>query len=98
MDRRHEEDPIFQTSCLNRFIYVKRSNTKQVNMANMHGKVSTMALAAMPIEAEAIIEVLGQWGVSRVCSLGTMQTPPLGWRHDGRPALADLVRWIDWEI
>jgi hypothetical protein len=67
-------------------------------MENMHGKFSTMALAAMPIEAEAIIEVLGQWGVSRVCSLGTMQTPPLGWRHDGRPALADLVRWIDWEI
>ena len=97
----YEEDPIFQTSCLNRFIYVKKvESLKQVidGMENMHGKVSTMALAAMPIEAEAIIEVLGQWGVSRVCSLGTMQTPPLGWRHDGRPALADLVRWIDWEI
>ena len=83
------------------FIYVKKvESLKQVidGMENMHGKVSTMALAAMPIEAEAIIEVLGQWGVSRVCSLGTMQTPPLGWRHDGRPALADLVRWIDWEI
>ena len=28
---------------------------------------------------------------------GQMQHPPLGWRHDGRPPLGDLVTWIDWE-
>jgi len=26
-----------------------------------------------------------------------MQNPPLTWRHDGRPALADLVTWADFE-
>jgi len=26
-----------------------------------------------------------------------MQNPPLAWRHDGRPPLADLVSWTDWE-
>ena len=39
----------------------------------------------------------GRWGVARVCRLGLMQEPPLAWRHDGRPALGDLVRWTDWE-
>ena len=37
------------------------------------------------------------WGALRVCALGDMQCPPLAWRHDGRPALADLVTWCDWE-
>jgi len=26
-----------------------------------------------------------------------MQNPPLTWRHDGRPALGDLVMWTDVE-
>ena len=72
MDRRLRRRSHFPNLCLNRFIYVKKvESLKQVidGMENMHGKVSTMALAAMPIEAEAMIEVLGQWGVSRVCSL-----------------------------
>ena len=34
----------------------------------------------------------------RVCPLGQMQEPPLTWRHDGRPALADLITWTDWEM
>jgi len=36
-------------------------------------------------------------GAKRICPLGEMQRPPLGWRHDGRPALGDLVTWCDWE-
>ena len=40
---------------------------------------------------------LARWGVTRVCPLGQMQNPPLTWRHDGRPALGDLVTWTDWE-
>jgi hypothetical protein len=27
-----------------------------------------------------------------------MQNPPLTWRHDGRPALGDLVTWTDMEM
>ena len=40
---------------------------------------------------------LARWGVTRVCPLGQMQSPPLTWRHDGRPALSDLVTWTDFE-
>jgi hypothetical protein len=36
--------------------------------------------------------------VTRVCPLGRMQEPPLTWRHDGRPALADLITWTDLEL
>ncbi|MDR1190559.1 MAG: hypothetical protein LBK60_02695 [Verrucomicrobiales bacterium] len=33
-------------------------------------------------------------GVSRFCRTGELQNPPLAWRHDGRPRLADLARWM----
>jgi hypothetical protein len=96
-----EEDPLFQVSCLHRFIYVKRvENIREAigGMEKVHGKVSTIGLAASPTEANELVEVLAQWGVQRVCPMGSMQKPPLCWRHDGRPALADLLTWMDWEI
>ncbi len=36
-------------------------------------------------------------GASRLCPLGRMQLPPLGWNHDGQPPLRPLVRWLDQE-
>jgi hypothetical protein len=44
-----------------------------------------------------MVKILAHWGVTRVCPIGQMQNPPLGWRHDGRPTLGDLVTWMDWE-
>jgi len=31
----------------------------------------------------------------RVCRIGTMQRPPMGWNHDGRPDLKWLLRWTE---
>ena len=59
--------------------------------------VSTIGLAADEAEAKDLATALARWGVTRVCPLGQMQNPPLTWRHDGRPALGDLVRWTDFE-
>ena len=42
---------------------------------------------------QSLLEVLAGSGLSRICHIGTMQTPPLGWRHGGRPRLADFVTW-----
>lgn len=95
-----ETDPLFQVSCLNRFIYVKEIGglTDAINgVDRLHGQVSTVGLAAVPHEQTAIVDRLARWGVSRVCPLGQMQNPPLTWRHDGRPPLGDLVRWVNWE-
>lgn len=96
----YEDDPRFQTSCLNRFIYVKRAAGLDDALHHaelVRGQVSTVALAAEGDRARELAAALARWGVPRVCAPGHMQRPPLTWRHDGRPALADLVSWTDWE-
>jgi hypothetical protein len=96
----YEADSRFQASCLNRFIYVKP--VADVNEALqaadvVRGQVSTVGVAAPEKRARELAMALARWGVTRVCPLGQMQKPPLAWRHDGRPPLADLVTWTDWE-
>jgi hypothetical protein len=97
----YETDPQFQVSCLNRFVYVKAvANFKTLleNLESIHDRVSTVGLAATGDQAPDFARSLARRGVLRLCPLGRMQDPPLTWRHDGRPALADLVTWRDWEM
>ena len=63
----------------------------------IRGKVSTVGIAVPEDRAAEIATQLARWGATRICPLGQMQRPPLTWRHDGRPALGDLVTWTDWE-
>jgi hypothetical protein len=96
----YEADPRFQLSCLNRFIYVKpvKDLAQALQSADsVRGKVSTVGVAAPEQDLQQLATDLARWGVTRVCLIGQMQAPPLPWRHDGRPALADLVTWTDWE-
>jgi hypothetical protein len=95
-----EADPRFQASCLHRFIYVKPVENLQETLHTaelVRGKVSTVGLAAIESRAAELARELAHWGVPRICPLGRMQSPPLAWRHDGRPPLAELVEWTDWE-
>jgi len=95
-----EADGRFPISCLYRFIYVKpvRDLTELFQSADaVRGQISTVGVAVPEQRAAEITMQLARWGVTRVCPLGQMQNPPLNWRHDGRPALADLVRWTDYE-
>ncbi|GDY20977.1 acyl-CoA reductase [Verrucomicrobiota bacterium] len=95
-----EADPLFQLSCLNRFVYVKEVTnlTEALQAADrVRGQVSTVGLLAGEGRKRELVMELARWGVARVCPLGRMQDPPFNWRHDGRPALADLVTWTDWE-
>jgi len=95
-----ENDPRFQVSCLNRFIYIKAvaDLTHALQGAElMRDKVSTVGLSSTPAQAKELAQHLARWGARRICPLGQMQNPPLGWRHDGRPPLGDLVVWTDWE-
>jgi hypothetical protein len=96
----YEADPRFQTSCLNRFIYVKGVTdlTEMLqNADSMRGKVSTVGLGAPKDKVDGLANELARWGVTRVCPLGKMQRPPWTWRHDGRLPLGELVRWTDYE-
>ena len=97
----YEADAHFQMSCLNRFIYVKAvaDLTAALQGADdIRGKVSTVGIAVPEEKAPEIATQLARWGATRICPLGQMQNPPLTWRHDGRPALGDLVTWADWEM
>jgi hypothetical protein len=97
----YEADARFQLSCLNRFIYVKpvRDLAEALQYAEMvRGQVSTIGLGVPEHKHEELALQLARWGATRVCPLGRMQNPPLTWRHDGRPALGDLVLWTDVEI
>src|SRR5208282_4383709 len=95
-----EADARFQMSCLNRFVYVKGVKDLHEMLQNVDAvrdKVSTVGIAAPEDQMEELAVQLAHWGVTRVCPLGQMQNPPLTWRHDGRPALGDLVTWTGWE-
>jgi hypothetical protein len=95
-----EHDVRFRFSPLNRFIFVKPVPEAAValhGLDEVHGKVSTAGIAAPPDKMGELAAMFARWGVTRICPLGQMQNPPLTWRHDGRPALGDLVTWTDWE-
>ncbi len=97
----YEADARFQLSCLNRFIYVKpvRDLAEALQYSEtVRGEVSAVGLAVPEHKLEELSVQLAQWGATRVCPLGRMQNPPLTWRHDGRPALGDLVTWTDLEM
>jgi hypothetical protein len=91
----------FQFSCLNRFIYVKPVPDLAAvlqGVDEIHGKVSTVGIAAPPEKMRELAQRFARWGATRICPLGQMQNPPLTWRHDGRPALGDLITWTDFEL
>ena len=97
----YETDARFQMSCLNRFIYVKGVadlTTALQGADDIRGKVSTVGIAAPEERINELATQLARWGATRVCPLGQMQNPPLTWRHDGRPALGDLITWTDLEL
>lgn len=90
----------FPISPLNRFVYVIPVMSIDDVPSYLHevrGLLQTFGVACTPNNFRSIIEVLGQCGVSRVTFLGRMGEPEPGWHHDGRPHLADLVRWVDVE-
>jgi hypothetical protein len=97
----YEADARFQLSCLNRFIYVKpvRDLAEALQYAEtVRGQVSTVGLGVPEHKLAELATPLAHWGATRVCPLGRMQDPPLTWRHDGRPALGDLITWTDLEM
>lgn len=60
--------------------------------------LQNVGLGAMREDLVPAAERLGALGVSRVSEPGRMADPTLVWRHDGRPCIAELVRWCDVEM
>jgi hypothetical protein len=95
-----EHEVRFHFSPLNRFVFVKPVPDLAAvlqGVDELRGRVSTVAVAGPPDRFQELAPQLARWGVTRICRPGQMQYPPLTWRHDGRPALGDLVTWTDLE-
>lgn len=96
----YEADPAFVPSPLHRTVRVKPiSSFTQLDslLAPWRPHLEAVGLAITPTRLPEVADLLGQAGVSRICPLGTMQPPPLSWRHGGRPRIADLIRWASVE-
>lgn len=96
----YESDPRFQPSCLHRFVYVKpvEDLDEALHAADsVRRHISTVGLECPEDRLRDLATSLARWGATRICPIGRMQAPPLTWRHDGRPALGDLLSWTDWE-
>jgi len=96
-----EHEARFRFSPLNRYIFVKPvADAAAVlpGVDELRGKVSTVGIAGPPEKSRELARRFARWGATRICPLGQMQNPPLTWRHDGRPALGDLVTWTDFEL
>jgi hypothetical protein len=93
----YDADPTFVPSPLYRTVRVKPlPSLEQLDALLIPWRpyLEAGGLAVSPDRLLGVAELLSRNGVSRICPLGTMQTPPLNWRHGGRPRLADLVRWV----
>jgi hypothetical protein len=97
----HDPALELQGSCGNRFVFVKPVEQVDQFFANLEplrGKISTAALATAKNRIEELGRRFADAGVTRVCPVGQMQVPRFSWRHDGRPALGELVTWTDLEF
>jgi hypothetical protein len=93
----YDADPIFIPSPLYRTVRVKplTALTQLVALlAPWQEHLEAVGAAVKSDGRPGGEEILGSLGVSRICPIGTMQTPPLNWRHGGRPRIADLLRWV----
>jgi hypothetical protein len=93
----HDPDPAFRPSPLHGVIFVREVAEGRLAraLAPVAGRISTVGLAGKT--SSRLREAFLSLGVSRFCEAGRMQFPPLTWHHDGRPALGDLVTWVDAE-
>ena len=86
----------FTASCLNRVVYVKPLPA-DLDSALLRARAHLSTVGIFPA-TQKNAERVAACGASRICPIGRMQSPAITWHHDGRPVLAPLVRWIDFEV
>lgn len=87
-------------SCPGRVLHVVAVPSLDVALEMMRpfsNSLQGVALAVPEGKGEALATALGVMGVSRICPVGSLQTPPIEWHQDGRHLLTELIRWCDWE-
>ena len=85
----------FPSTPLNRVIFVKPLGPgTAAELACIRDHAGTCGI--FPLTPENA-EFAAKLGVSRICAVGLMQSPPAKWHHDGQPSLSRLVRWVTFE-
>jgi hypothetical protein len=95
-----DPDPAFAASCLNRVVRVKPVPELDVVpelVRPIAPVLQSVGVAGPESRTAPVAAALGRLGASRLAPFGSLAWPPATWHHDGRPPLAELVRWCDWE-
>jgi hypothetical protein len=87
-------------SCLNRMVRVHpvRGEAEITGLvAPLGGALQSVGVAGEAARVRALAGTLGSLGATRVTPLASLPWPAADGHHDGRPALADLLRWTELE-
>jgi Acyl-CoA reductase (LuxC) len=96
----YEADPSFVPSPLHRVIRVKPLKDFSLLPSMLRTWTPYLQAAGVAVgksRLKKVAESLGRLGVNRICPIGKMQEPPIGWHQDGRSALMEMVRWVGLE-
>ena len=87
-----ETDASWRATPLDRFVRVHPAAGAWADaIAPLGPHLSSVALAGFDAtQARAIEAELERLGACRICPVGDLQAPPLGWQRDGRPLLIPL--------
>jgi hypothetical protein len=96
-----EPDAAFRGSPLHRFVRVHPARNREAllaALAPLSPHLASVGWAGIDRQdAAALAAALPSLSVSRICSLGRMQAPPLDWCHDQQGVLLPLARLCDVE-
>ena len=95
-----EDGPELRPAPLHRFIRVIPVPNPQHLLTAIEPLATHLAAVAIEGFGEKTTQLahaLADLGASRVCAPGSLQSPPLDWRHGGRGVLAPLARFTDIE-
>jgi hypothetical protein len=95
-----EEDAAPRPAPLHRFVRVAPVDGAAAlvdAIAPISRHLAGVAVAGFAADETALAAALIRCGASRICAPGTLQTPPLDWRHEGRGVLTPLARFADRE-
>lgn len=89
-----EADPIFRPTPLCRSLRIlSLRDIREIGRSLLAARpfLQAAGLACPNARREEIWSILREAGVPHLATLGEMQRPPLSWRQDGRPRIADWV-------
>jgi hypothetical protein len=95
-----EDGPELRPAPLHRFVRViPVPDAKQLLGAiePLGAHLAAVAIEGFGEKTSRLAQALADLGASRVCLPGSLQSPPLDWRHAGRGVLAPLARFTDIE-